>query len=49
MVFFYQMHGLIRLEKCQLFLLFDLLVFKGLKGVFFLEYRKRNFFCPYCL
>ena len=46
MVFFYQMHGLIRWEKCQLFLLFDLVVFKALKGVFFLEYRKRHFFLP---
>ena len=45
-VFFYQMHGLIRWEKCQLFLLFDLVVFKALKGVFFLEYRKRHFFLP---
>ena len=34
MAFFYQMHRLIPLEKGQLFLLFDLLLFKALKGVF---------------
>ena len=38
------------MEKCQFFGLFEVLVFVGRKGVFFvLEYRKRHFPGLYCL